>query len=77
MGPVMVKQELFDTKSNVENRLKYLNAELARIEEELRVAQEGAETQQKKLTELTEQVRKIQREAVEKAQKAQQGNKAK
>lgn len=71
MGPVMVKQELYDTKSNVENRLKYLNGELARIEEELRVAQEGAENQQKKLTELTEYVRKIQREAVEKQQKAQ------
>lgn len=70
MGPVMVKQELFDTKSNVQDRLKYLNAELARIEEELRVAQDGAEAQQKKLTELTEHVRKIQREAVEKQKAA-------
>jgi len=72
----MVKQDLAETKTNVKNRLKYLNQELSRIEEELRVAQEGAEVQQKKLTDLTEYVRKIQREAMEKAQKAQAAPKA-
>jgi prefoldin beta subunit len=66
MGPIMVKQENVDAVMNVDNRLKYLHAELDRVEKEIKDAQEGAEKCQKVLAEVAGQFRKFQEEAQKK-----------
>lgn len=71
VGPVMIKQDLDDAKSNVENRLKYFNSELERLDKTQKDLEEKQEKQRTVLMELQEVVRRTQQAMVQAAMQEQ------
>lgn len=58
VGPVLIKQEVMESKMNVDSRLKYFTEELARIDAATKENQEQQEKQKEKIMALQELARK-------------------
>lgn len=69
VGPCLIKQDMYEAKSNVEKRVEYISKELERIEQQKQAAEE-------KRGKLAKAMDKVQRDAehfVKSMQAAQQG----
>lgn len=56
----MIRQELSDSRMNVDSRIKFLRNELRRHEEQLKEAQSSSEKSQRRLGEISDEIRKLQ-----------------
>ncbi len=67
VGPVLVKQEVDDAKLNVTNRLKFINAELERIEKQAKELETQQRTSREKIMKLQDTFRAAEQATVQKA----------
>jgi len=71
VGPVLVKQELDDAKLNVANRLKYITAELDKIEKQAKDLETAQRASRDKVMQLQETFREKEQATVQRALVAQ------
>jgi len=67
VGPVLVKQEAGDAKLNVTNRLKFINAELERIEKQAKELESQQKSSREKIMKLQETFKATEQATVQKA----------
>eukprot|EP00461_Guttulinopsis_vulgaris_P001657 UN01657 len=70
MGPALVKQELFDAQSTVDARLKYLDGEKTRIEEQIAKVQKETITARDAIEAILKQFQLLQQESQQQQQAA-------
>jgi prefoldin beta subunit len=54
-GPLMVRQDRYEAKHNVEKRLEFITAELMKVEEEIKRTEQEFEVKRKELLEIQSQ----------------------
>jgi len=72
VGPVLVKQEVDDAKLNVANRLKFINAELEKIEKQGKDLEAAQKASRDKVMQLQEKFREMEQATVQRALASQQ-----
>eukprot|EP01025_Chloroclados_australasicus_P012145 TRINITY_DN15550_c0_g1_i1.p1 TRINITY_DN15550_c0_g1~~TRINITY_DN15550_c0_g1_i1.p1 ORF type:complete len:230 (-),score=18.12 TRINITY_DN15550_c0_g1_i1:348-944(-) len=73
IGPCLIKQDMFEAKSNVEKRVEYISGELTRTEKQRNVLEDKKSKLRAALTKLMKDVERINQEASGKSQAATAG----
>ena len=63
-GPLLVKQDKSDARANVDKRLEFITAELAKVEEGIKKHESEFETKRQELITLQSEIQKSQSKAV-------------
>jgi prefoldin beta subunit len=69
IGPVLIKQDLSESVSNVNNRLKYLSTEIERLDKQQKDYENQRIKHQNNINNIQENAKRLQQEAVQKAAK--------